>query len=164
RTEAFMRDGHRTVLEQEARGARILLWLSLITVAALVAWAAVSPIDEVVRGDGTVVPSRRIQVIQSLDGGIVEELLVSEGQMVSAGEVLIRIDPTRYSSSLGENRAEYLALTAKAARLDALANDEAFIAPEEVLAEKPELVEMERRVWETRNQEVNAAIKQANDQ
>src|SRR5699024_5898334 len=125
---------------------------------------AVSPIDEVVRGDGTVVPSRRIQVIQSLDGGIVEELLVSEGQMVSAGEVLIRIDPTRYSSSLGENRAEYLALTAKAARLDALANDEAFIAPEEVLAEKPELVEMERRVWETRNQEVNAAIKQANDQ
>src|SRR5699024_11800219 len=61
RTEAFMRDGHRTVLEQEARGARILLWLSLITVAALVAWAAVSPIDEVVRVDGTVVPSRRIQ-------------------------------------------------------------------------------------------------------
>ncbi len=164
RTEPWLRDGHVAVANQQARGARVLLWLSLITVACLIGWATVSPIDEVVRGDGTVVPSRRVQVIQSLDGGIVEELLVDEGQMVSAGEVLVRIDPTRYSSSLGENRAEYLALTAKAARLEALANDEAFLAPEEVLAEKPELADMEQRVWEMRNQEVNAAIKQAGDQ
>lgn len=162
--EADLRDAHIAMEQQQARGARILLWLSLLAIIGLIVWASLGYIDEVVRGEGKVVPSRQIQIVQSLDGGIVEQLLVTVGQTVEAGQVLLRIDPTRYSSSLGENRAEYLALTAKAARLSALANNEPFIAPEDVLLEQPQLVEMERRVWETRNDEVNAAVKQAEDQ
>lgn len=162
--EVDLKDAHVAMEEQQARGARSLLWLSLFAVIGLIVWASLGYIDEVVRGEGKVVPSRQVQVVQSLDGGIVENLLVTVGQTVEAGQVLLRIDPTRYSSSLGENRAEYLGLAAKAARLSALANNEPFAAPEEVLLENPQLVEAERQVWETRNAEVNAAVKQAEDQ
>lgn len=164
RVEANNNDAHIAMDQQQARGSRLLLWVSLLAVIGLVVWASLGYIDEVVRGEGKVVPSRQVQIIQSLDGGIVEEILVRPGQRVEINEVLLRIDPTRFSSSLGENHAEYLALTAKAARLYALANGSIFEAPEDVLAEAPHIVEMERRVWETRTQELNSAIKQAKDQ
>lgn len=162
--EARAADIHQTIKEQRARGSRLIVWVSLLAVAALLAWAYWASIDEVVRGEGKVVPSRQVQVVQSLDGGIVEEILVRPGQTVEQGEVLLRIDPTRYSSSLGENRAELLSLLAKAARLEAIATGEPFEAPEEVVAEAPHIVEMERRVWQNRMLEIEAAIKQAEDQ
>lgn len=157
-------DVHEALDNQQARGARVLLWLSLLAVFALLTWASYAKIDEVVRGEGKVVPSRQVQVVQSLDGGVVEEILVRPGQSVETGEVLLRIDPTRFSSSLGENRAERLSLSARAARLEALASGAPFAAPEEVLRESPELVEMERRVFESRTNEINAAIRSANEQ
>lgn len=162
--EAADADLHQTIRQQQARGSRLLVWVSLLAVVALLIWAWWASIDEVVRGEGKVVPSRQVQVIQSLDGGIVEEILIRPGQMVQQGDVLLRIDPTRYSSSLGENRAEFLSLLAKAARLEALATGESFKAPEEVLSEAPHVVDMERRVWESRTLELNASIKQAEDQ
>jgi adhesin transport system membrane fusion protein len=164
RSEAGIMDAHVAINLQQARGSRLLLWVSLLTVIMLIVWASLGSIDEVVRGEGKVVPSRQVQIIQSLDGGIVEQILIKPGQSVEIGEVLLRIDPTRYSSSLGENRAEFLSLNAKAARLEALATGEMFKAPEDVLAEAPQLVEQERRVWESRTQELNAAVKQAQDQ
>lgn len=157
-------DVHEALENQQARSARVLVWLSLLAVAALVVWASFAYIDEVVRGEGKVVPSRQVQVVQSLDGGIVEEILVRPGQSVEAGEVLLRIDPTRYSSSLGENLAERLSLLARAARLEALASDTPFVAPEDVLRERPELAQLEQRVFESRSNEIKAAIKSATEQ
>lgn len=157
-------DAAQAIELQSARGSRVLIWLSLLAVASLILWACFAYIDEVVRGEGKVVPSRQVQVVQSLDGGVVEELLVREGEVVSEGQVLLRIDPTRYSSSLGENRAEMLSLQAKAARLEALASGEPFVAPDDVLQEAPELIDRERRVWETRSRELEVVIEQAEDQ
>lgn len=157
-------DAAQAIELQSARGSRVLIWLSLLAVASLILWACLAYIDEVVRGEGKVVPSRQVQVVQSLDGGVVEELLVREGEVVSQGQVLLRIDPTRYSSSLGENRAEMLGLQAKAARLEALASGEPFVAPDDVLQEAPELIDRERRVWETRSRELEVVIEQAEDQ
>lgn len=164
RSEAENADAHQAIGQQMARGSRALLWVSLLTIIGLIVWASWGSIDEVVRGEGKVVPSRQVQIIQSLDGGIVDQILIKPGQSVEIGEVLLRIDPTRYSSSLGENHAEYMALTAKAARLEALATGDIFKAPEEILAEAPQIVEMERRVWDSRTQELNSAVKQAQDQ
>ena len=157
-------DALNALKQQDARGSRLLVWVSLLAVAALLTWASFAYIDEVVRGEGKVVPSRQVQIIQSLDGGIVEEILVRPGQIVEQGDVLLRIDPTRYSSSLGENRVEILALQAKAARLEALATGEPFQAPEEALAEAYQAVEMERRIWENRSLELQASIRQAEEQ
>ena len=150
--------------QQQARGTRLLLWLSLAVVIALVLWASLGKIDEVVRGQGKVVPSRQIQVVQSLDGGIVEEILVRPGEHVELGQVLLRIDPTRFTASLGENRAESLALQAKAARLEALATGDVFQAPEALMKEAPKLMEMEQRFWETKTQELQTSISIASDQ
>ena len=118
--------------QQQAKGARLLLWISLLAVIALVIWASLGQIDEVVRGQGKVVPSRQVQVVQSLDGGIVEKILVRPGQRVEEGQVLLRIDPTRFTASLGEGNAEIMALKAKAARLEAFATGQIFQVPEDV--------------------------------
>lgn len=150
--------------ESQARGARVLLWTSLLAVFLLLLWAAFGYIDEVVRGEGKVVPSRQVQIIQSLDGGIVEEILVKPGQEVEAGQILLKIDSTRFASSLGENNAEYLSLLAKSARLKALATGEPFVAPEEVLKQAPGLAEMERNAWQARTTELNATVNVAREQ
>lgn len=160
----FEADAQWAVGQQQARGSRILVWTALLTVVVLLIWAAFGHIDEVVRGQGKVVPSRQVQVVQSLDGGIVEEILVRPGQRVEMGEVMLRIDPTRYSSSLGENKAELLSLKAKAVRLEALASGEAFQAPPELLRDAPQIMEMERRLWESKSQELRTTLNIAQDQ
>lgn len=157
-------DAQWAASQQQAKGSRILLWSSLLCVLVLLIWASLGYIDEVVRGQGKVVPSRQVQVVQSLDGGVVEEIMVRPGQRVDAGQVLLRLDPTRSTASLGENKAETLALKAKAARLEALATGEPFKAPDDVLKQAPNVVEMERRVWESKTQELQTAISIARDQ
>ncbi|MFC4297055.1 MAG: HlyD family type I secretion periplasmic adaptor subunit [Castellaniella sp.] len=150
--------------QQRTRGSRMLIWMSLLTVGVLIAWASTADIDEVVRGEGKVVPSRQVQVIQSLDGGVVQEILVRPGDKVAKEQVLLRIDPTRYSSSLGENRAESLALKAKVARLEAIATDTPYQAPEDVQAQAPALAEQERNVWQARVRELQANLEVAREQ
>lgn len=160
----YAADAHWAIAQQQARGSRLLVWVSLLAVLCLGIWASLGEIDEVVRGQGKVVPSQQVQVVQSLDGGMVEEILVRPGQHVEEGQVLLRLDPTRYSSSLGENKADTLSLKAKAARLEALATGERLQMPDDVLRAAPKLAEMERRVWESRNQEFNTTINIARDQ
>lgn len=150
--------------QQHAKGSRLLVWGSLLAVLVLIVWACLGHIDEVVRGQGKVVPSRQVQVVQSLDGGIVEEILVRPGERVEVGQVMLRIDPTRFSASLGENKAELLSLKARAARLEALASGDVFKVPEDVMKDAPQLVEMERRFWETKNQELQTTLSIARDQ
>ncbi len=157
-------DAEYLITEQRARGSRALAWLSLLAVTGLLVWASYANIDEVVRGEGKVVPSRQVQVIQSLDGGIVEEILVRASDKVTEGQVLLRIDPTRYTSSLGESRSEWLALQAKSARLEALATAGPFKAPPEVVQEAPDVVILERSIWETRTRELEATIDIAQQQ
>ncbi|EKU28666.1 secretion protein HylD [Alcaligenes sp. EGD-AK7] len=141
-----------------------MIWVTLLAICVLILWASFASIDEVVRGEGKVVPSRQVQVIQNLDGGVVEEILVRPGQSVEVGEVLLRIDPTRASSSLGENEAESLSLLAKAARLEAIAGDQALNMPVDVLEKAPDLAEMERRVWQARTDELRSNLSLAQEQ
>ncbi|MDQ8020619.1 MAG: HlyD family type I secretion periplasmic adaptor subunit [Moraxellaceae bacterium] len=160
----FERDADWAMHEQRQRGARAAVWITALALLVFFIWAAFAELDEVTRGEGKVIPSRQIQVIQSLDGGIVSEILVREGQSVQAGQLLAKIDPTRFVSSLKENRAEYLALLAKAARLQAVADGSAFVAPEEALKEVPQLVEQERMLYESKRAELAANVSIAEQQ
>ncbi|QEA12466.1 HlyD family type I secretion periplasmic adaptor subunit [Comamonas flocculans] len=157
-------DAQWAASHEQARGSRLLIWASLAAVVALLVWASVGQIDEVVRGMGKVVPSRQVQVVQSLDGGVVQEILVHPGEQVEQGQVLLRIDPTRFTASLGENRVERFALQAKAARLTALATSEAFHVPDQLVRDAPQVVEMERRLWQSRSQELENTVSIARDQ
>jgi membrane fusion protein, adhesin transport system len=142
-------DAHAARLARDPLRARTLLHVIVLVVLLLILWAALARIDEVTRGEAKVVPSRQLQVIQSLDGGIVSEIHAREGQIVDAGQLLVRIDATRFASALGENRAQRLSLLAKTARLAALAEGKPFDVPPEVLAESPELAAAETRLYQS---------------
>lgn len=157
-------DADWAMLEQEPLRARWLLHLSFLVLVIIVGWTAWAEIDEVTRGHGRVIPSSQLQVIQAVDGGVVEDILVREGQLVEAGEVLLRIDPTRFVSSLLENRAELLSLEAKAARLTALTQGTPLVFPEAVLNDVPDVAAHEQRLYESTVQAMAAQISVAREQ
>lgn len=151
-------------LEQEPLRARALLRVAFVLVFLLLVWAAIAEVDEVTRGEGKVVPTSQVQVIQSVDGGVVEEILVREGQVVEAGQLLLRVDQTRFQSNLGESRASQLALQAKAIRLQALTRGSAFSPPAELEREAPDLVAHEHRLYESKRDEIAAQVSMARNQ
>lgn len=145
-------------IDQEPLRARYLLRSIGIILLVFVLWAAFATVDEVTRGSGKVIPTSQVQIVQAVDGGVVAEILVREGQSVEAGQSLFLIDKTRFVSSLRENRVQYLALLAKAARLRALAENAPFQLPPEVVKEDPQLVEEERNMYDARRRELEAQI------
>ncbi|MGK2952422.1 MAG: HlyD family type I secretion periplasmic adaptor subunit [Thiobacillus sp.] len=143
-------------LQQEPLRARSLLRLAAAALVVLIIWAAFAEIDEVTRGDARVVPTSQVQIIQSVDGGVVEALLVKEGQVVEAGQLLLRVDPTRFVSTMLESRAGQMALQAKALRLEALTRGTSFNPPPELVREAPDVVAQELRLFESRRAEISA--------
>lgn len=135
------------ILEQTPVKAKVLLYVIASVLGVFILWASVAKVDEVTRGEGRVIPSKQVQVIQSLDGGIVAEILVKEGQTVSVGTPLIRIDETRAVSSLRENQAQYLSFLAKQSRLRSLAENVPFAPPPEVRKEAPEVYDQEYALY-----------------
>jgi membrane fusion protein, adhesin transport system len=152
--QGYAADTDFAILQQEPLRARILLKTIAIAFAIALMWSAVSRIDEVTRGEGKVIPSRQLQVVQSLDGGFVSEILVREGDIVQPEQILLRIDQTRFVSSVRENRVQYTALIAKAARLRALTENVPFVVPPEIAQEDPKTVAEERRLYESRRNEL----------
>lgn len=127
--------------------ARGLLYLVSIVLFLLIVWAYFAEIDEVAKGDGKVIPSQQLQVLQSYDGGIVQNILVEEGQTVEAGQVLLRVDPTRFLSSLEENTTQFAALAAKVQRLSALTQGSPLRFNRELFKKAPKIVENERKLY-----------------
>ncbi|HNI72148.1 MAG TPA: biotin/lipoyl-binding protein, partial [Accumulibacter sp.] len=152
--QGFVADSDYAILQQEPLRAQVLLKSIGIATALFLMWAAVSRVDEVTRGEGKVIPSRQLQVLQSLDGGVVDEILVHEGDVVEPEQILLRIDQTRFVSSVRESRVQYTALAAKAARLRALTEGTPFTLPDDVLKEDPKTAEEERRLYESRRSEL----------
>ncbi|WP_428827207.1 HlyD family type I secretion periplasmic adaptor subunit [Azonexus sp. IMCC34842] len=160
----FATDADLAMLRQEPLRARVLLRSIGIVFAIFVLWAAVAQLDEVTRGEGKVIPSRQLQVLQSIDGGLVSEILVREGDIVQANQLLIKIDETRFASSVKENQSQSLGLMARAARLKALSDGKAFIPPAEVAKGAPEIVQQELQLYEAKRDEMNAAVSIARQQ
>ncbi|KFC06547.1 putative HlyD family secretion protein [Trabulsiella guamensis ATCC 49490] len=133
---------------EHAGSSRIILLSTLLFVVAGV-WAWFGILDEVSTGTGKVVPSSREQILQSLDGGILAELTVREGDQVQAGEIVARLDPTRSESNVGESAARYRASLASSARLYAEVNDLPLTFPASLNA-WPELIASETRLFNSR--------------
>ncbi|AGA31824.1 HlyD family secretion protein [Thioalkalivibrio nitratireducens DSM 14787] len=157
-------DAEWALIQQRPVRARVLLYGFIATLVVLVGWASVAEIDEVARGTGRVIPSAQLQVIQSFDGGVVSEILVREGDIVDEGDVLLRVDPTRFLADLGETRASEGALQARAARLAALVGGTEFVVTPELMAVPAEVLEQEMRLFATSREEQEARIAIAEDQ
>ncbi|QBF26808.1 HlyD family efflux transporter periplasmic adaptor subunit [Pseudomonas tructae] len=129
---------------------RPLLWLLLACILIAIAWAAWAELDEVTRGDGRVVPYSRIQKIQSLEGGILDHLLVKEGDLVEVGQPLLRLDETRFLTTVQESTNQADGLRAAIARLDAEVLGKAHIDfAADVDADSP-LARSERELFKSR--------------
>jgi adhesin transport system membrane fusion protein len=152
------------ILEQTPIRAKVLLYSIATALAVLVLWAFFAKVDEVTRGEGKVIPSKQVQVIQSLDGGIVSRILVAEGQTVKEGQPLIRIDQTRAVSSLRENQTQFLALLAKQARLKALAEGTSFNPPSIVMKDAPQTYDQEYALYSSSKDELQSSLSIARDQ
>ena len=141
---------------QIVRSSRII-WAFFVLLVALTAWSYYASIVEVTTGTGKVVPSSREQVIQSLEGGILSELFVREGDRVEQGQVLAQLDLTKTEATVEETAARYRALLAKEARLQAEVEQTALEFPTEILA-YPGLIEIETRLYEARQKGLEESI------
>lgn len=140
--------------------AQTLVRSALLVTALLIVWAALAEIDEVTKGEAKVIPSRQLQVVQSLDGGVVSQILVKEGDVVEAGQLLLKIDETRATSGVRESAAQVFALQVKQARLKALAEGTLFVPPEVAAddVEAQRIVDEERQLYDARRSELSALI------
>ena len=151
-------DIRSTLLLQNPRGGRLIIWLTGLFFLFFILWASFSQIDEVTRGDGKVIPSQQIQVVQNLEGGILDKLLIKVGDIVEKDQLLLEIDKTRFSAPYQESRVNYLSLKAQIARLEAETKDKPFAVPEEVVTEKPEIGLREQQLYTSRKEQLAAKL------
>ncbi|WP_297799204.1 HlyD family efflux transporter periplasmic adaptor subunit [uncultured Brevundimonas sp.] len=138
--------------------ARPILWACVGVVFIFVVWSSWATVDEVVRGEGKIVPNSRVQTIQSLEGGILSDLMVREGEIVEAGQVLAKLDDTRFNTAAGETEAQVKALTAAIARLEAEVLGQTEIRfPDTIPANDP-VIASERALFRARRHNLNATL------
>jgi adhesin transport system membrane fusion protein len=141
--------GVRTVEDDEREASKILVWSTAFTLLFGLIWAGFFSLDEITRGQGKVIPSSREQVIQSLDSGVLREMMVREGDLVERDQVLLQMEDARSGAGYREAHEKYLSLLAIAARLRSEANNTALTFPAE-LKEAQHLIEQETHAYNAR--------------
>lgn len=161
---SFEQEAEEVMSRSETQRAQKIVRASVLILLLLVVWAGLAHVDEVTRGEGRVIPSRQLQVLQSFDGGVVSEILVKEGQVVEAGQLLLKIDETRATSGVRESAAQGFALRARQARLTALSDGGAFQPPP--MGNDPEearILQGEMALYQARRSELSTMLS-INDQ
>jgi membrane fusion protein, adhesin transport system len=140
KTDHIARQAHGTFLYTVGAG-----------LAGLILWSATTELDKVVRGSGRVIPTLQNQLVQHLEGGIVQEILIREGDSVQRGQVLMRIQNSFAQSEMQQARVEMAARRVRLARLDAeTRGHEMFAVPADARAEAPQIVEREQSLFRSR--------------
>jgi adhesin transport system membrane fusion protein len=138
--------------------SRAILWSIIAVVAVLFVWSRFALLDEVASGEGKVTPPSKSLKIQSLDGGILSELFVHEGDLVEMGQKLATLDPVLAKSAVGETRARIVILRAKAARIEAEMNNRASVKFPADLDADPEVIARETDTFKTNREAFQAAV------
>lgn len=141
--------GIRTVEDDERDASRVLVWSTAATLFFGLIWAGFFSLDEITRGQGKVIPTSREQVIQSLDSGVLREMLVREGDIVEKDQVLLQMDDARSGAGYREANEKYVSLLAIAARLRAEASDTPLTFPPE-LKDEQQLIKQETQAYKAR--------------
>lgn len=133
------------------------LYLMLALLCSVMVWANLSKVDTIVKSQGKVVPDGREQVIASLEGGIIQAVLVREGMLVERGQELLRLDPKRVEAQQNEGVAKYLAMLAQYSRLQAEASGRALAFPKE-LRNEASLIQAESEAFDARRDALSEAL------
>ncbi len=143
---------------EPAKAAQYLLYVIAAFVVLTLTWAALAKLDRVTRGQGWVVTSNQLQELQYLEGGIVEEILVSAGDKVEAGDVLVKLDPTQMNVKFAQGQDGYNAMSAKIERLEAEAAMTPLKFSEGLVNAAPRSVANERQLYDARRAELDASL------
>jgi adhesin transport system membrane fusion protein len=154
----YMRSLSAAVVHRSPRYLIAIVMIFALFLIAAIVWMNWAKIDVVIRGAGKVSTASQVQNIQSLEGGIISEILVTEGQAVEVGQSLIKISDVAFASSFEENRLRYLELLALTSRLQAEAFGKSFKAEEEVAKEAPRLVRSEQSLFDSNRQQLKETL------
>jgi len=144
--------------------SHIILWLSFCFVILAIIWANYASLDEVTHGIGKTIPSSHIQIVQNLEGGILSEILIKEGDIVEKGQALLKLNTVRFASSFNETKLKYYELIATTARLTAEVNKQELNIPEEVLKNAPNIAANAQQLLASRKNELLANSKIIDEQ
>jgi adhesin transport system membrane fusion protein len=154
----FMDDLDAIRVMQPNRAAVAFLYTVLLLVVTSFVWATFSRIDEITRGAGEVVPSQNAQIVQSLEGGILQELMVKQGDRVQKGQALMRLSDVAFASEERGTEAKLISLQARKARLEAEAAGTDLALPEDIKAKLPKIAENEENLYLSRKEEYQNAL------
>jgi adhesin transport system membrane fusion protein len=160
----FMRTLSAAVLEDTPSRLRSVLMFWIITVMFFLLWAGLSPIDEIVRGDGKVIPGGENQMIQHLEGGILSAIMVKEGQKVKADDILLRVDNLKSSSTYESSQFKSAELRARIVRLRAESSGSPFSPTADDMAKTPMQIMQERSLYDSNLERLRSQISGLNDQ
>ncbi len=138
--------------------ANLLLFTIAAFVGIAILWAIFAELDQVTRGNGKVIPASNLQIVQNLEGGIVQEILAVQGARVKKGDVLLRMDATQFNADFARGRQGYNALVAKITRLQTEVSGGGLIFPAGLYKASPDIVAAESALYQARISELNAGI------
>ena len=154
----YMPDTSAAILTQSPGGGRWLIYLSTLSVVVFLVWAAWAMLDEIARGVGKVVPSTRVQIIQNLEGGIISDIFVGEGDKVQASQPLMQLDSTRFLSMYRESELEYSSLKVTAYRLKSESEGTVLIFGDDVKHQTKDLTR-EQHLYDKRRQALDTELR-----
>jgi adhesin transport system membrane fusion protein len=141
------------------RGSSLTIWLVGATVVIFLLWAKFASLDEIVRANGELVSASRLQIIQNLEGGILAELLVSEGDIVQTGDVLARLRGTGFQTSVADLEDQIISAEIRRLRLEAeIAGAFDFSVPVEIAQRSPNIVASERALLNARQSDYSSKV------
>lgn len=146
------------LLAPPPKGLSLIMRTLVALVGVFIVWSMFATLEEVTSAQGRIIPASKIQVVQNLEGGIVRDVLVREGQRVKEGDIVLRIDPTQAGSSLGETREKLIGLQMMVARLEAEVEGQGLSIPDALAKERPDLLVEQQRLFETRKAELDAGL------
>lgn len=148
---------------EKRHGGAVIIWVLAAFFVVFVIWAYNASLDQIVRGAGVLVPSKSAQVVQSLEGGIVEKINVREGDIVEKGQTIAKLNETRYRAEVRDFESQILSIEAKLLRLRAeLDRRENFTLPAEFRVVDPNLASSEEQLFEARLMQFNSDLDSAN--
>ncbi|WP_225775650.1 HlyD family type I secretion periplasmic adaptor subunit [Pseudomonas sp. Marseille-Q5115] len=145
---------NKALIDDAPRIVRLTIWGVILFFVFLIGWAHFAIIDEVTKGEGKAIPSSKIQKVQNLEGGIVAQIYVKEGEIVEPGAPLIRLDDTRFASNVGETEADRIGMALRVERLSAEVDDRPLNIPADLRKAAPKQAGDEEQLYRSRRQQM----------
>jgi len=155
----YMSSLSEAVLQKSPKKSKYILWLIILAFGWVIFWASQAELDELARGEGKIIPLHQLQIVQNLEGGIVSDILVDEGDIVKKGQVLLKINNTNFTSSFEESKLRQNELKAKFLRLDAEANGgKPFKYDYEKMLDLSKQIEYEKSLYQSNKEQLNSSL------